>query len=149
MKKDKKKKDFLPAPEYPGGPAAMKRFIASQLRYPERARAQGLEGTVVVKGEIDYRGEVIRTQVISSLSPECDLEAQRVVSLLRFTVAKIQKLRVRYYKTFQIHFRTPKKAEVVLQYELKKPDANQPAQATTYQYSIQWTPGSNSPKEKK
>ncbi|MBP8726062.1 MAG: TonB family protein [Saprospiraceae bacterium] len=145
MKKDKKKKDFLPAPEYPGGPAAMRLFIASQLRYPETARAVGLEGTVVIKGEIDYRGKVIRTQVISSLSPECDLEAQRVVNLLNFNVAKIQKLRVRYYKTFQINFRAPRQSEMVLRYDVKATDAKSPAQPKTFHYSIPWPPVSKPP----
>ncbi|MBK8955914.1 MAG: TonB family protein [Saprospiraceae bacterium] len=130
MKKEKKAKDFLPTPEYPGGNKAMANFIGQNLKYPKNAFDQKIEGTVIIKGEINFEGKVIQTKVLSSLHSECDAEAQRVVSLLQFQVEKIRNAKVIYYKTFHIHFKlpatpppmqvnyvvTPKESEKLIQY---------------------------------
>lgn len=107
MKKEKRHKDFIPSPEYPGGSKAMAGFISQHLKYPKTAFDAKIEGTVVIKGEINFEGKVIHTKIISSLHPECDEEAQRVISLLKFEIDKIRNVKVSYFKTFHIHFKLP------------------------------------------
>ncbi len=107
MKKELKQKNFIPKPEYPGGSKAMNAFIQSQLKYPKTAFDQKTEGTVVIKAEINFRGEVINTKVISSLGNGCDEEASRVIHLLKFNVDKVRNLKIIFFKTFNIHFKMP------------------------------------------
>ncbi len=102
-----KKKHFIKKPVYEGGPKAMKAFIAQNLRYPPEARAEGVEGTVVVRFDIDHSGKVARTKVVTGIGYGCDEEAERLVRLLVFRVPRTRKLRVLFHKTINIHFRLP------------------------------------------
>jgi TonB family protein len=54
-------------------------FLRSELRYPEGARKQEVEGMVVVEFTVGRDGAVRSPKVIQSLSPDCDAEALRVV----------------------------------------------------------------------
>jgi TonB family protein len=94
VKKETKAKNFIPKPEYKGGPKALTQFIHDQLKYPKEALDKKIEGTVVLKAEINYRGEVIGTKIISGIGYGCDEEASRVVSLLKFHIDKIRNLKV-------------------------------------------------------
>lgn len=118
MKKETKPKHFLPKPEYPGGPKAITAFIYAELKYPNQAFEKKIEGTVVVKAEINYRGEVIGTQVVSGLGHGCDEEAERVIRLLRFHVDKVRNLKVIYFKTFTIQFKMPTPNQTSVNYVL-------------------------------
>jgi len=121
LKKEKKHRNFIPQPDYPGGPKGITEFIYAQLKYPEDAIPHKVEGTVVLKAEIDYKGVVIDAKIISSLFPSCDEEAIRVVKLLKFKIEKIRDLKVRFYKTFNIKFKMPiKTAEVIVNYTVLK-----------------------------
>ena len=108
MKKEKKDKDFLHKPVYPGGIKAIRKFIKENLAYPAEAKEQGIAGTVHLKYTIDHRGKVIEAKVISGLGHGCDEEAIRLVKLLQFEVAKNRKRRVLFHKKIQIHFRLQK-----------------------------------------
>lgn len=105
MKKETKAKNFIPKPEFKGGPKALTAFIYQQLKYPPEAYENKTEGTVVLKAEINYKGEVIGTKIISSIGSGCDEEAARVVSLLKFHIEKVRNLKVIFFKTFNIQFK--------------------------------------------
>jgi len=121
LKKEKKHRNFIPQPDYPGGPKGITEFIYKELKYPEDAVPHKVEGTVVLKAEINYKGDVIDAKIISSLFPSCDEEAIRVVKLLKFKIEKIRDLKVRFYKTFNIKFKMPiKTAEVIVNYTVLK-----------------------------
>ena len=110
MKKEAKDKHFIKKPIYEGGPQAMKAFIRKNLRYPEEALKNKVEGTVYVKYDIDYKGKVVDAKVISGLGHGCDEEAVRLVKLFEFSVPKNpRKLKIVFHKNIQIHFRLPKK----------------------------------------
>jgi len=68
--------------------AILKRF------YPEEARAQGREGTVVLDLHIDTEGHVSSVDVAASGGADFDAAAQRVAKLLRFTPAFLGSQRV-------------------------------------------------------
>jgi protein TonB len=118
MKKEVKQKDFIPKPEYPGGPKALTAFIQSNLKFPKEAFDKKIEGIVVLKAEINFRGEIIDTKIISSLGFGCDEEAERVVRLLKFHVDKIRNMKITYFKTFNIQFKLPVPVQTNVQYTL-------------------------------
>jgi len=66
-------------PEYPGGDAALLRFLGDELIYPEIARSIGDEGTVYVSFVVNKEGLVSDVQVVRGISPSLDKEAIRVV----------------------------------------------------------------------
>lgn len=131
MKKEIKQKNFIPQPEYSGGPKAMAKFIQENLKYPSNALENKIEGTVVLKSEINFKGEVIHTKVISGIGFGCDEEAERVVSLLKFHVDKVRNIKVTYFKTFNIHFKLPAPVQTNINYVLvDTPKKNIPAENT-------------------
>ena len=69
-------------PMFVGGDAAMQKYIEENLQYPAEAKSKGIQGEVVVKCMINNEGRVIETQVGTSVDPELDEEALRVVSLM-------------------------------------------------------------------
>jgi TonB family protein len=58
--------------------------LQQEVRYPEAARAAGVEGTVFVQFVVDENGRVTDERVIRSVSPELDAEALRVIRQARF-----------------------------------------------------------------
>ncbi len=120
MKKERKEKNFIKKPVYPGGSKAMKAFVNEHLQYPEEAAKHGIEGTVSLRYRINHEGKVDHVDIISGLGYGCDEEAVRVVKLLRFQVDKVRKLRVTFHKNIHVHFKKPKvkqrKQEIRYQY---------------------------------
>ena len=70
------------APVYPGGEQALGLFFLEHINYPEAARTKNLTGKVLVTATVNTDGTISNPTVAQSLSPECDAEALRVVSLL-------------------------------------------------------------------
>lgn len=69
-------------PQFPGGKKALKKHIAQNLRYPQSAARQQVQGRVFVKFLIDETGEVKNVSVLNSISPALDNEALRVIRAL-------------------------------------------------------------------
>ncbi len=57
------------------------RWVASQVRYPEDALANGIQGQVVVRFIVEKDGSVSHTEVIRKVHPSLDAEALRVVQM--------------------------------------------------------------------
>ena len=131
MSKDKKDR-FLKTPHYIGGNAALKIFIAENLQYPEAALKSKTEGTVMLKYDIDYKGNVVSAKVKAGLGNGCDEEAIRLVKLLKFEVPKNRKLRVLFHKTIQIHFRLPKEKPISIHKPAPQPKL--PSNEIQYNY---------------
>ena len=76
-------------PEFPGGREAEMKFLAENMRYPQEAREQGIEGKVIVKFTVsDETGEIQNPRVVRSVHPALDAEALRLVKAMpRWTVA--------------------------------------------------------------
>lgn len=69
-------------PEFPGGTAAMQKFIASNIKYPRQASQLGLEGRVVVSFVINKDGNVDNVEILKGIGGGCDEEAIRVIKSL-------------------------------------------------------------------
>lgn len=67
--------------EFPGGMAALKRFLGENLVYPQTAQEDEIEGKVFLKFVVDEQGDISRVSVSRGVAgcPECDKEAIRVV----------------------------------------------------------------------
>ena len=66
-------------PQFPGGQAAMMKFIADSLRYPPVVCTGGVEGRVLVKFVVDCKGNIVNPLVVRSVDPLLDREAIRLV----------------------------------------------------------------------
>ena len=66
-------------PQFPGGPAAMMKFIADSLRYPSVVCTGGVEGRIVVRFVVDCKGNIVNPLVVRSVDPLLDREAIRLV----------------------------------------------------------------------
>ncbi len=127
MDKTSRDKRFIRKPIYPGGQKAYKAFIMQQLKYPQEALDQQVEGFVQLKYDINHLGKVISAKVISSLGHGCDEEAIRIVKLLEFEIPKgPRKLKVTFHKTVRIHFKIPKKPIQSAPIENSTPAAKEP-----------------------
>lgn len=107
MKKEKKDKDFVKTAYYEGGRAAMDAFFKKELKYPAEALASKTEGTVTIRYTVDYKGKVIEANVISGIGHGCDEESLRLVRLLRFNIPEDGKIKSKYSRKLNIHFRLP------------------------------------------
>lgn len=69
-------------PEFPGGHAALMKFMSDSLRYPVTAMQTGLQGRVILKFIVNEDGTLSDIQVIRSIDPELDKEAVRLVKTM-------------------------------------------------------------------
>lgn len=69
-------------PQFPGGQAAMMKFIADSLRYPSVACENRIEGRVIVKFVVDCEGNILNPSVFRGIDPVLDKEAIRLVKLM-------------------------------------------------------------------
>jgi protein TonB len=91
--------------EFPGGQAALLKYIRENTKYPSIALEQDLQGVVILRFVVERDGSVGEVQVKKSLSAECDREAIRVVkSLPRFIPAKQSGRPVRKWFTVPVRF---------------------------------------------
>ena len=76
-------------PEYPGGMQAMIEFLQANMKYPEDAAKQKVEGRVMVQFVVETDGSISDVHVAKQVFPSCDAEAIRVVQAMpRWTPGK-------------------------------------------------------------
>ena len=69
----------LVMPEYPGGGAAIFKYLAQNIRYPKKARENGTQGRVVVQFVVDKDGSIDDIKIVKGVSWELNDEAKRVI----------------------------------------------------------------------
>lgn len=69
-------------PTYPGGTPALIELLEGNLKYPEQAEREGIEGRVVATFIVELDGSVTNAKIALSVHPLLDAEALRVVSLM-------------------------------------------------------------------
>lgn len=93
-------------PQFPGGEAALLKWVADHLRYPSIAQENGIQGKVTVQFVVTKTGAVGQVKILRGKDPELDKEAIRVVkSLPKFTPGKMNGHPVNVYYTLPITFR--------------------------------------------
>lgn len=66
-------------PEFPGGVKALNSYLSQNLKYPEHARKQQVEGKVFVQFVVTKTGEIADVSVLKGIGYGADAEAVRVV----------------------------------------------------------------------
>lgn len=150
-KRKAKPESFIRNPVYPGGNAALQEFILSNLRYPEEAIRNRVEGSVKVAYDVDVFGKVTDAKVTHGIGYGCDEEALRLVRALQYPKKKYQGLHVVFHLSITIHFRLnpvgnqEQGAAIKLNYV--SADQHIPpspsGSGTTYTYSIRIDPEKN------
>ena len=69
-------------PEYPGGMQAMIEFLQANMKYPEDAAKQKVEGRVMVQFVVETDGSISDVHVAKQVFPSLDAEAIRVVQAM-------------------------------------------------------------------
>ena len=70
------------SPQFPGGKQGLKKYVATNLKYPKKAVKEKTQGIVVCRFIVDEVGKVTDAEVVRSVSPELDKEALRIVNSL-------------------------------------------------------------------
>lgn len=93
-------------PTFQGGDAnAFSIWVNSQLRYPENAKRNGIQGRVTLEFTIDTKGRVTNVKVLRGVHKLLDKEAVRVVSKSpRWTPGYVNQKPVRVTYTFPVIF---------------------------------------------
>ena len=66
-------------PVFPGGEIELFKFLSENVKYPQSAIKNNIQGRVILRFIVNYDGSIENIQVVRSVSPECDQEAIRVV----------------------------------------------------------------------
>ena len=69
-------------PMFPGGDAALLKYLGDNIKYPESAKVNGITGRVILRFCVTETGAVDRISVLKGVDPAIDAEAFRVVSSL-------------------------------------------------------------------
>ena len=91
--------------QFPGGQAALLKYIRENTKYPAIALEQDVQGMVILRFVVERDGRVGDIEVKKSLSAECDREAIRVIkSFPRFVPARKEGRPVRKWFTVPVRF---------------------------------------------
>ena len=66
-------------PSFPGGSAALMKYLSENIKYPVVAQENGVQGRVVVSFVVERDGSITDVKVARSVDPSLDREAMRVV----------------------------------------------------------------------
>ena len=86
-------------PSFPGGDAAMMKYLAENIKYPVSAQKAKEQGRVVVQFIVEKDGAVTGVKTVRSVAPALDAEAVRVIKAMPKWVSGKQDgqlVRVRY-----------------------------------------------------
>ena len=66
-------------PSFPGGEAALMRFLGTHIQYPALAKESGIQGRVFINFVVEPDGSIDHVKVLRGIGGGCDEEAIRVV----------------------------------------------------------------------
>jgi len=93
-------------PEFPGGDAALMKFISESIKYPVIAQENGIQGRVICQFVVNKDGSIVDINVVRSVDPSLDKEAVRVIkSMPKWKPGKQRGKAVRVKFTLPIVFR--------------------------------------------
>ena len=93
-------------PQFPGGEAALMKFLQSHINYPPMAAENGVQGRVVVQFVVDKTGKVGEVVVVRNVDKDLDKEAVRVCkSLPKFTPGRQNGQAVAVWYTLPVTFK--------------------------------------------
>ena len=69
-------------PTFPGGETELMKFIYANIQYPEIAKENNIQGRVILRFCVTYKGGVDQVTVLKGVDPALDNEAMRVIKML-------------------------------------------------------------------
>ena len=69
-------------PQFPGGAAALMQYLSKNIRYPEEAHKNNIQGRVIVNFIVETDGSITEAKVRRSIHPLLDAEALRVINAM-------------------------------------------------------------------
>jgi len=116
-----KKKKFIQKSEYPGGIEGLRNFIKNNLKYPQNALENKIEGNVLIRYKVNSIGEIFNMQIIKGIGYGCDEEAIRIIKKLKYPKLLNRKIKVTTNKKISIKFRLPKRKDnIIINYQIIK-----------------------------
>ncbi len=93
-------------PQFPGGDAALMKYLSSHINYPPMAAENGVQGKVILQFVVEKDGRVGEVKIARSVDKDLDKEAIRVVkSLPKFTPGRQNGYPVRVWYTLPVNFK--------------------------------------------
>lgn len=69
-------------PSFPGGDVELFKFIYDNIKYPELAKENNIQGKVILRFCVTYKGKVDQVSIVRGVDPSLDNEAIRVIKML-------------------------------------------------------------------
>ncbi len=111
-------------PQFPGGEAAMMKFVANNVKYPQEARDKEIDGRVFISFVVEKDGSVSNVEVKRGIGGGCDDEAVRVVKAMpKWKPGKQKGEPVRVSYMLPVNF---KLTDDIPMKSVKKTEANKP-----------------------
>jgi len=99
-------KELDKQPEFKGGNDAMVKYLISEVKYPVKAKTEGIQGKVIVSFDVTETGKIVNAKVEQSVNPELDAEAIRVVSSMQdWTPGEVAGKKVKAKMNLPINFK--------------------------------------------
>ena len=92
--------------QFPGGEAAMMKFLSNNVRYPEAAQQNDVQGKVIVNFVVEKDGSIGHVKIAKGVDKDLDREAMRVVKKMpKWQPGKNNGVAVRSYFNLPVTFR--------------------------------------------
>lgn len=92
-------------PQFPGGEAALMKYLQENVVYPPQAVKDSVQGKVIVQFRVDKSGYVDSVKVVRSVREDLDAEAVRLAKTLpRFTPGRLLGSAVSVWMTLPVTF---------------------------------------------
>ena len=92
--------------EFPGGQAALMKWLSQNIRYPEAAQQNDIQGRVVVKFVVEKDGSIGHAEIVRGVDKDLDREALRVVQKMpKWQPGKNNGVAVRSYFNLPVTFK--------------------------------------------
>ena len=93
-------------PQFPGGMEALMKYLSENIKYPEQAKKENIQGRVYVTFVVEKDGSITDAKVLRSIGGGCDEEALRVVNAMpKWEPGKLQGTPVRVQFNLPIVFK--------------------------------------------
>lgn len=93
-------------PSFPGGDAALFKYLGDNIKYPVIAQESGIQGRVICQFVVNRDGSIVDIEVVRSVDKSLDNEAIRVIERMpRWTPGKQRGKTVRVKYTLPVNFK--------------------------------------------
>lgn len=93
-------------PAFPGGDAALFKYLSDNIKYPVIAQESGIQGRVICQFVVNRDGSIVDIEVVRSVDKSLDAEAVRVIkSMPKWSPGKQRGKSVRVKYTLPVNFR--------------------------------------------